>query len=374
MRLQTKIILVTLMVFIISFSFMGILIFSNSRLILEKQIETKLISLSQINEKNIQTFLNGQKNKIELIATQDELTNEELKEMISLDDSFYEIFVIGSNGTVLVSSNPERVGLDRANRSYFINARNNTYINPVYFALVPQEYSIATSTPFQGGVLVGAIKLDTLNKIVSDRTGLGKTEEMLMAFINEKEEVVYFTKRIFSDKKIEILTKEDSRDHPIYYAFQKEEVLLKGLKNYRGAEVISFTNYVDEIQVGMLTQIDIAEAFSEIENLKKITFFLVIIMIILTTIVIYIVARQVAKEIIYISESIDKVTKGDLGMQLKKSSLYEIQTLINSLNRILASMKLAILRTGVSASDLGIGEVVRAKEEAEEKYNNLYEN
>jgi len=41
--------------------------------------------------------------------------------------------------------------------------------------------------------------------------------------------------------------------------------------------------------------------------------------------------------------------------------------LTNSLNRILSSLKLAILRTGVSKHELGLGEAIKAKKEAEIK-------
>ncbi len=69
----------------------------------------------------------------------------------------------------------------------------------------------------------------------------------------------------------------------------------------------------------------------------------------------------------------DSITRGELSIQLEKSNIFEVQNLINSLNRILATMKLAILRTGLSKSDIGIGELTRAKEEAEAKYKLMYE-
>jgi len=374
MKIQTKVVLTTSIIFIISVAFLGILIFSNSKENLEGQIKNNLFSSSKIIENNINTFLNGQKNKIELIATQDSLSNEELIEMIEKDDSFYDLFVINSNGTVIASSNPNRIGLDRANRPYFTNGINQTYISSVYFALVPEEYSIAVSTPFNNGVLVGSIKVNYLNNFVSDRTGLGETEETLMAFENDKNEVVYFTQRLFSDKKMEIVSEESIKSFPVYNALNEEKSLFSDIRDYRNKEVLASTNYLEELKIGMVTKIDIKEAFEDIEKLRKITIYIIIIIIALISFVIYIIIKPISEEINDLSENINKITRGKLDIQLKKSNLLEIKNLIDSLNRILASMKLAILRTGLGKTDLGIGEIEKAKEDAEEKYKMLFDN
>ena len=61
----------------------------------------------------------------------------------------------------------------------------------------------------------------------------------------------------------------------------------------------------------------------------------------------FFIARLISKPIKELTQTVDEVTKGKLDVQLSKSNIFEIQNLTNSLNRILASMKLAILRTGV---------------------------
>lgn len=373
MKLNSKLTLTILTIFLAAVLIIGFLVFSNSKANLEGEIKNKLQSVSQITESNIDTFLKGQENKIELIATQSALSDEELKEMLALDDSFYDLFVINSSGTVVVSSNPARVGLDRSTRDYFTMARNQTYLSPVYFALVPQEYSIAVSTPFHDGVLVGSMKLDILNRLVSNKEGLGETGESLMAFVNEKGETVYFTDRRFSDQKIEVLTEEQTKGRAIYYALNGEEKVLMPIKDYRNVDTIAVTNYVEQVNVGLVTKMDVAEAFSRISSLQNLTIYIAVGIFIIMALVIYLISRTVSKEIVDLTEDINKITKGDLEIQLRKSSTTEIQSLTDSLNRILASMKLAILRTGLSKSEIGVGDAVKAKEEAEEKYRLLYE-
>lgn len=373
MKLQTKMITSILAVFIISLLFMGVLVFSNSRANLEQQIINQLQSASKITENNINTFLDQQENKIELVATQSALSNEELSQMVALDGTFYDMFVIDSNGMVVTSSNPERVGLYRGDREYFVNARNQTYTSGVYFALVPQQYSVSVSTPFNEGVLVGAMNLDVFDKLVSDRAGLGKTGENLLAFDDGNGSIIYFTTRLFSEQKIEILSNENAKSRPIYPAVRGEERVFTNVRDYRNQSVLASTNYISRVKMGMVSKIDISEAFSKVGEIQSMTWFLVAITSILVGFVVYIISKGISNEIKDITEDIGKITKGDLEIQLKKSGLFEIQSLIDSLNRILASMKLAILRTGFSKAELGIGEAVKAKEEAEQRFKILYE-
>lgn len=373
MRLQTKIIVSILSIFTIALIFLGLLIFTNSEQVLEKQIFNQLTSVSQINENSMHTFLEGQENKIKIIANKNELSNEELSQMTKIDSTFYDLFIINSSGYVISSSNPERLGLYRGNRSYFFNPRNKTYLSSVYFALVPNEYSIAVSTPFHNGVLVGVMKLEVLDKLVSDRTGLGRTGETLLAFQDENANIVYFSSRRFSNISFEKLSLDQVKNRPIYFALNMTPQTFIGLYDYRNVSVLSVTNFITSLNVAMVTKMDSTEAFSEVKRLQKMTFFLVIILLIIMVFIIVIVSKGISREIQNLTNDIDKITKGDLEIQLKKSETLEINSLIDSLNRILASMKLAILRTGLSRGELGIGEAVKAKEEAEEKYKLLYE-
>jgi PAS domain S-box-containing protein len=373
MRLQTKLIVINVFLFLIAISFIGILLFSNSRTNIESQVINQLESISQLTENHINTFLNEQENKLRLVATQSKLTNEELTYMANSDSVFYDMFVINSSGYVTSSSNPERIGLYRGDRDYFVNARNQTHVSNIYFALVPKKYSVSVSTPFHDGVLVGAISLDVFDRLVSDKTGLGESGETLMAFIDENDNVVYFTTRKFSEKKIEILTKEQAMGRPISFALEGKEEVFLNTKDYRNVEVLASTNYINLTGMGMVTKIDTSEAFSKIKALQRMTIYLVVVILLVMSFAIYIASSKISREINDISSNIVRITKGDLNIQLKKSSLTEVQTLIDSLNRILASMKLAILRTGISKGELGIGEAVKAKEEAEDRFKILYE-
>jgi len=370
---------IILILSLILISFLGIssttyFNYLSSEQILKQAIHSNLESNSYLIENSIDSFLEAQENKVELIATQTELSNEELNNMLSLDDSFYDLFVINSSGIVIVSSNPARVGLDRSNRTYFTNARNQTYTSSVYFALVPQEYSISVSTPFHEGVLVGAMKLDIFNKLVENRIGLGETGENLLAFENDKEEVVYFTNRLFSNETLKIVPKGQI-PLPMEHALNKKEreQILES-EDYRGIKVLSVPNYIEKIEIGMVTKMDMTEAI-EIGRNKIIASSLLVSLIFMIIVLVFsfVLSIGISKPIKKLKVDVDEITKGKLDIQLSKSKITEIQSLIDSLNRILATMKLAILKTGLSKGELGFAEAIKAKEDAENKYKILYE-
>ena len=77
MKLQTKIIITVVSVFVISLLFTGVLIFSNTKTNMQNQIANQLTSTSQIIENHINDFLEQQENKLKLVATQSDLSNEE---------------------------------------------------------------------------------------------------------------------------------------------------------------------------------------------------------------------------------------------------------------------------------------------------------
>jgi PAS domain S-box-containing protein len=373
MRLQTRLVVANFLLFLIAISFFAVLLFSNSKANLEAQVINQLSSTSNTIEENIRAFVQAQTDKIELIAIQNALSNEELIEMGKRDPSFYDFFVIGENGTVTSASNIGKVGAYSGDKPYFINARNQTYIRPVYLATEPVDYFISFSTPFHNGVLVGRVKIEYLNNFVKNREGMGETGESLLAFLNGNYSVVYFSPRRFSNVTREVLTREQAKNRPIYRAVIGDEFVASGINDYRGVKVITSTKYIEEINVGLVSKMDVDEAFSKVNALQKMAVYLVIIVILVISFAIFTISRRISKEIVSVSDKIDKITKGDLNVELGKSSIFEVSNLIDSLNRILASMKLAILRTGLGKADIGIGEAVKAREEAENRYKILYE-
>ncbi len=357
-----------LVILIMSFIFVGTIgsiagmysysLKSNS--LLEERVVLNLESVAQSLENFIEEDLEEQKEKLEIAATHQELSSEELRTIVNLQGKFSEVFVLNSEGRVLVSSDESQVGKDKSGDEYFINVREDAYVKPAYFSETTQKESIAISVPFREGVLVARIDLDSFNEFVSDRTGLGETGEALLAYRAVDGSVFLLTERRFEEEAVD---EGDGLNGvlPIEKALDKEEGVAYGLSDYRNVEVLAATRYIDEIDVGLVVKIDEAEALGVARNqLIRRAIVIVAIIIIFVSLIGWIISFLILNPIKKLVFDVDEITKGKLEIQLEKSNIFEIQNLADSLNRILASLKLAILRTGSSGSFLCLGDECEA--------------
>jgi len=108
---------------------------------------------------------------------------------------------------------------------------------------------------------------------------------------------------------------------------------------------------------------------SGLQGLEIATLFLGLILFI-TLAVAFVVSYIITIPIEKLTRNIDEISKGNLEVELEKSEIYEINNLTDSLDRVMASLKLAINKVGVKKEEIFI-EAVKAKEEAEAKYEIL---
>lgn len=71
-----------------------------------------------------------------------------------------------------------------------------------------------------------------------------------------------------------------------------------------------------------------------------------------------------------LTKNIEIISKGNLDVELEKSEIYEINNLINSLKRVMVSLKLAIHKVGINKEDI-FEETIKEKNAAESRYSSL---
>jgi len=106
-----------------------------------------------------------------------------------------------------------------------------------------------------------------------------------------------------------------------------------------------------------------------LQNFQIATIILFLIVAV-TFIVSYVSSYFITKPLVTLTKNIDEISKGNLEIQLEKSEIYEINNLMMSLDRVMASLKLAIHKVGVKKEEI-FEEALRAKEELELKYETL---
>ena len=89
-----------------------------------------------------------------------------------------------------------------------------------------------------------------------------------------------------------------------------------------------------------------------------------------TFVVSLMISYLITRPIENLTSNIDKISKGQLDINLHPSEIYEINNLTDSLNRVMVSLKLAIHKVGVKKGEI-FEDAVKAKEVAEKKQNDL---
>ena len=84
----------------------------------------------------------------------------------------------------------------------------------------------------------------------------------------------------------------------------------------------------------------------------------------------YVIAHFISLPIMKLTKNIDEISKGNLDVELEKSEIYEINNLTASLDRVMASLKLAIYKVGLKKEEI-FQEVIKEKEEVEKKIGYL---
>jgi len=101
------------------------------------------------------------------------------------------------------------------------------------------------------------------------------------------------------------------------------------------------------------------------------SFYLIGLIFLVTFIVSLIIAYFISRPIEILTKNIKRISTGELDVQLGYSEISEINNLTESLNRVLASLKLAVHKVGVKKGEI-FEDAVKAKEAFEKKQKDLY--
>lgn len=235
---------------------------------------------------------------VELLALSIKCDEHELNKIVETHPEFYEISILDANGKIICSSSEPHIGLDKSNDDYFINAKEKTYIKDAFYDEEFGKNSIAISTPIfnEAGefseIFVARMKISELNKITTDRTGLGETGEIYL--INSEGYMITLSRFLSGDLtflKLKVDTKNSKEcleDLEEYYMeateegaeeVEEHEEEISVFEDYRGVKVLGTHAYVPEMPWCLLAEIDEEEALDKLKDELLKTVFIVLIAI-----------------------------------------------------------------------------------------------
>jgi PAS domain S-box-containing protein len=94
------------------------------------------------------------------------------------------------------------------------------------------------------------------------------------------------------------------------------------------------------------------------------------LIVLVILVVSFMMSSLITRPIKKLTKNIEVISKGNLDVSLEKSEIYEINNLINSLKRVMVSLKLAIYKVGITKEDI-FEETMKEKNAAESRYTSL---
>lgn len=108
---------------------------------------------------------------------------------------------------------------------------------------------------------------------------------------------------------------------------------------------------------------------SGLQGLQIAGMFLALILVTTLTVA-FVISYFISIPLVKLTRNINEISKGNLDVELEKSEIYEINNLTDSLDRVMASLKLAIHKVGLKKEEI-FEKTVKAKKEAEENLDIL---
>ncbi len=284
-----------------------------------------------------------------------------LKTKISGDDSFLSYMLLDAAGKVVASSDDSSIGSDKSRDLYFLKARNGTYIKDVYFSSTKLMPLMAIATPlFDGpggaflGVLVGRVKLDYINAILTDRIGLGDTGELFL--VNQAGYVITPLRYL----KSSILKQKIDMSHRAYSFPGKLNHEVAIYRDYRGMLVLGALDHISLMHWAVIGEIDAKEALEPLSRMRNV-FILVLLMGSLMALLFGLIISRL------ITEPLQKLYKGTQiigGGNFDYKVAINVQDEVGDLSRAFDIMTSNLKKTTASIDVLN--QVAFARKKAEE--------
>lgn len=268
---------------------------------LEQRVYEHLESTSQSRAHHIETFLEQQKEMIEIAATHQELTFEELKEITKINEGFHELSVLDSNGIIISSSDESNLGLDKSGEEYFIEGIKKTHLRETPLSEITKKRYIEISTPHNSGVLVAKIDFTIFDVIVLDKTGLGNTGE---TYLINKESYSITPLLFIEDPFLELKIDTINSRNCLYMLDNPQEIAgehvgheaVNIFLDYRGERVVGSHHPIKNISWCLLAEMDDEEIlYTQKELFRNISLRIIIIITLIVTLIGHFLGRYLDK-------------------------------------------------------------------------------
>lgn len=361
--LMARLVSYFLLLSLITVSITGYIAYIRATDALQDSIYNRLNAVAALKEEELNRWVQEQRQRVIFISRLPDIwSHTELLTRYDEDDAEYqvgylylshffssipstmsdlqEIFILGDEGgKVLVSTDAMHEHEYHLQQAYFTQGRVAPFVQNIYASPQTLKPTMTIATPIQGpygdrlGVLAAHINLDRMDDIISQRTGLGESGETYLV----DPLGVFVSGKHFGREA------EDTLDKSVHSI--GIDTALKGIDgggryaNYAGVPVIGVYRWIESRQLALLVEMSQDEAFAPARELAwNILLFGSLLACVLAAGV-YVLARQIARPVLAISDAAIKVAAGDLKQTAPVLTEDEVGVLARTFNQMTVQLR-----------------------------------
>lgn len=382
MKLTTKLTLLFPLLSILPIVIVGWLAYHNSRETITQQTANHLIATNLYKKSEFSRWVQDNALTLEILAQDPQLKNSlaaasasgvalseavppELRHMIEAHmlpviagGGFIELFALkADDGRVLISTDKANEGKYLENRPFFLQGKHRTFIQNVYYSMALQRPAMTISAPVRDetghlvAVLAGHLNLADLSKIMEKPEHLSRSEDTYL--INRF--YFFITEPRFGK---DYALKKSVHTEGVDAALDRREGV-RFYNDYRGVPVIGAYHWLPEWELGLITEVDQAEAFEPIHALEKAIGGIGAAVALAATLAGLFIALSITRPLLRLVVETEKIGRGNLDYQVGHFGQDEIGELDRSFGRMVAQLK----ETLISRDELTAEVAVRKRTE-----------
>jgi HAMP domain-containing protein len=298
----------------------------------------------------------------------------DLEERLNLilwdQERFEELLVIDLEGRVVSSTYPSHQGRSAAELDYFVRGQGGTYLQPVFRSPITDELTIVLSTPIRGddrgtvGVLAARLNLTRFFDLINDYTGLGRTGEVLLGRIEGDQAIFMAPTRHDPDAALtRAVDPATANTRPLAEASRGGSGFGPAV-DYRSRRVLAAWEPVEGLDAGLVLKIDRSEAREPVRQAQLQIAIVLLLLVLAAFLASALAARSLVEPIRQLERATDRISRGDMDVQLDIRSEDEIGELARSFERMVAAIRYFRTRPAAEAPDQGLLEAEREEEAA----------
>jgi signal transduction histidine kinase/HAMP domain-containing protein len=349
-----------LLLSLVTVGLVGIVAFTRAREALKQSIFNRLEAVSTLKEDVLNRWIDDQRRDVVFIAwlpevgeqaglllsrpestpefqTAYSILSKYLKFLVTSTSDSAELFILDLDGNIILSTDKSHEGLSQAEAPYLIQGRSRLTQSIDTSPLTGQP-TITIATPLfderkrRVGVLASHLNLSRIERLIRERTGLGSSGETYLVNTSNKfisSEALY-----------------SNREYPAGVHSEGIDTALQGVDgsglyiNYAGVPVIGVYRWVDDREVALLAEMGQAEAFAPARDLAGFIILIGFVSAGLLAAGVSLLARQIARPILAITNTATQVAAGDLTPKAPVMTEDEVGVLARVFNQMTEQLRL----------------------------------